>query len=104
MSHTVELQRGPGILVSTSTDAPSARRTRFPLYLQVLAGFVAGGTLGIVFGTDRVLFNIDTAELGELGMLVIRLLKTLAIPLVLFAIVHAILKTPVSGRQGRKLL
>ena len=37
-------------------------------------------------------------------MLVKRLLKTLAIPLVLFAIVQAILKTPISGRQGRKLL
>jgi DAACS family dicarboxylate/amino acid:cation (Na+ or H+) symporter len=37
-------------------------------------------------------------------MLVIRLLKTLAIPLVLFAILSGILKFSISGKQGGKLL
>ena len=77
---------------------------RFPLYLQVITGFAIGGALGAFFGTSPFFLGIGTAQLGELGMLVIRLLKTLAIPLVLFAIMHALLKTAISGREGRKLL
>jgi Na+/H+-dicarboxylate symporter len=76
----------------------------FPLYLQVVAGFIAGATVGVVFGERPIIFNVSVAEFGTLGMLVIRLLKTLAIPLVLFAILSGILKSSISGRQGRKLV
>lgn len=104
MNHSVELQSVPVVVVPTCTNEGALKSMRFPLYLQVLAGFAAGALLGVVFGTRPIFFNVGTAELGDLGMLVIRLLKTLAIPLVLFAILHAILRTPISGRQGRKLL
>lgn len=103
MNTSVELVSAPVLAPTIGQESP-LKGLRFPLYLQVLAGFAAGGLLGICFGVRPIFFSIGTAELGELGMLVIRLLKTLAIPLVLFAILHAILKTPISGRQGRKLL
>jgi Na+/H+-dicarboxylate symporter len=101
---TVELKSTTVLAAANSTSDSQLKGQRFPLYLQVLAGFAAGSLLGVCFGTRSIFFGIGTVELGELGMLVIRLLKTLAIPLVLFAIVNAILKTPISGRQGRKLL
>ena len=104
MNTSVELASVPVLVAPTSTHTSPFKGLRFPLYLQVLAGFAAGGLLGVSFGTRPIFFSIGTAELGDLGMLVIRLLKTLAIPLVLFAILQAILKTPISGRQGRKLL
>ena len=104
MNSSVELASAPVLVAPTSTHKSPLKGLRFPLYLQVLAGFAAGGLLGACFGTRPIFLSVATADLGELGMLVIRLLKTLAIPLVLFAIVQAILKTPISGRQGRKLL
>ncbi|HUS37656.1 MAG TPA: dicarboxylate/amino acid:cation symporter [Verrucomicrobiae bacterium] len=70
----------------------------------MIAGFVAGGAIGVLFGERPILFNVTVAELGTLGMLVIRLLKALAIPLVLFAILSGILKFSISGKQGGKLL
>lgn len=91
---------------STATAASSVARKKrgVPLYLQVMAGFVAGGALGIVFGERPMVFNVTVAEVGTLGMLVIRLLKALAIPLVLFAILSGILKFSISAKQGGKLL
>lgn len=42
--------------------------------------------------------------LGELGKLVIQLIKAVATPLLFFAIVDAILRTEVRGRQGAIML
>jgi hypothetical protein len=91
--------------LSAATETRPLKNTKrsFPLYLQVVAGFVAGATVGVVFGERPIIFNVSVAEFGTLGMLVIRLLKTLAIPLVLFAILSGILKSSISGRQGKKL-
>ena len=54
--------------------------------MQVLAGVTAGALLGVVFGKEAIVLGVGNEQLGELGMLVIRLLKALAVPLVLFAI------------------
>lgn len=76
-----------------------------PLYLQVILGVFAGTCLGIAFGGERYAFGlIDNAMLGQLGQLVIRLLKALATPLVFVAILDAMLNTDVSFRHGRRLL
>ncbi|MBL1264147.1 dicarboxylate/amino acid:cation symporter [Methylomicrobium sp. RS1] len=76
-----------------------------PLYLQVVIGVAAGALLGVLFGTESYGFNLlSNAALGQLGQLVIRLLKALAAPLVFFAILDAMINTDISLKHGRRLL
>ncbi|MEP6808811.1 MAG: dicarboxylate/amino acid:cation symporter [Chthoniobacterales bacterium] len=85
----------------------TARRWRFfglPLYLRVLIGLAAGILLGVVFGTRPIVFGLRNDDLGQLGFLVIRLLKALAVPLILFAILDAFLKVQISARAGGRLV
>ena len=77
---------------------------KLPLYMQVVAGVVVGAIFGVVFGKDPIFLGFGNDELGGLGMLVIRLLKALAVPLVLFAILDAFVRTRISARSGAKLL
>lgn len=87
------------------TDATTAdKRARLPLYAQVLIAVLLGTTLGVIFGTDPYLGGLKNEHLGQLGMLVIKLLKALAIPLIFFAVLDAFVKTAFSLRQGGKLL
>ncbi len=83
---------------------PTASQRRFPLYQRVLIGVAVGALFGVMFRARPILLGIGTKELGELGMLVIRLLKVLAVPLVLFAILDAFARTRISARRGGKLL
>ncbi|MRG91471.1 dicarboxylate/amino acid:cation symporter [Polyangium spumosum] len=79
-------------------------RRRFPLYVRVLAGVLVGVLLGLVFGERKYLLGLGNAELGRLGLLVVKLLKALAVPLVFFAILDAFVKTDISLRKGTRLL
>lgn len=79
-------------------------RFKVPLFARVLAGVTVGAILGVAFGKDPIVLGAGNEQLGELGMLVIRLLKALAVPLVLFAILDTFLKTQISARAGLKLL
>jgi DAACS family dicarboxylate/amino acid:cation (Na+ or H+) symporter len=72
-------------------------RIRFPLYLQIV---VAIG-LGLVVGP---LLDKDAIGLGEIGKIVIQLIKAAATPLLFFAIVNAVLKTEIRGRSALRLL
>ncbi|HEY7532779.1 MAG TPA: cation:dicarboxylase symporter family transporter, partial [Nitrospiraceae bacterium] len=66
---------------------------------------MAGGTLlGMVFGQDPYLGGLRNEDLGRVGTFVILLLKTLAIPLIFFAVLDAVLRTNLPLRQGIKLL
>lgn len=78
--------------------------SRVPLYARVLIGVVLGVVLGVVFRHEPWIFGRSNADLGPLGMLVVRLLKTLATPLIFLAIVDAFLQTAVSARAGARLL
>jgi Na+/H+-dicarboxylate symporter len=69
------------------------RRYIEQVLLAVLLGSFAGWILG-----PRAAF------LGELGSLLIRFLKTLATPLVFFAIVDAFCKTQIQGKSAFRLL
>ena len=82
----------------------AAGRPRVPLYLQVVIAVVLGSTLGVIFKKDPFFFGFGNDQLGELGLLVIRLLKALAVPLVFFAILDAFFKTRISGKSGLKLI
>ncbi len=77
---------------------------KIPLYLQVIAGVVLGSIFGVAFGKEPFLGNFGNDELGQLGLLVIRILKALAVPLVLFAILDAFVKTKITARAGVRLL
>lgn len=72
-------------------------RGKIPLSLQI-AGAMA---LGLVVGP---LVGVDAAPLGEVGKLVINLIKAAATPLLFLAIVNAVVKTEVSGRDGARML
>lgn len=69
----------------------------FPLYLQILLATGLGLLVGPVLG-ERA------ATLGELGRLVIQLIKAVAAPLLFFAIVNAIVQSEVQGRSALRLL
>ncbi len=77
---------------------------RLPLYLQVIIGVVVGALCGVAFKQGPILFGVTNDDLGALGLLVIRLLKAIAVPLVLFAILDAFVRTRISARSGVKLL
>jgi DAACS family dicarboxylate/amino acid:cation (Na+ or H+) symporter len=62
---------------------------------------VAAIALGVVLGR---LLGERAAVLGELGALVVRLLKAMATPLVFCAVVDAVARAPISGRMGLRLL
>jgi DAACS family dicarboxylate/amino acid:cation (Na+ or H+) symporter len=80
------------------------RATGLPLYVKVLIGVALGAIVGVIFGTGEILGGITTADLGTIGVLVVRVLKMLAVPLVMFAILDAIVRTNVSARMGGRLL
>src|SRR6266545_5429398 len=81
-------------------SASSGKRSTFPLYLQVLLAVVCGAALGAIFGTAPFLGGVTNEQLGQFGMLVIKLLKTLAVPLIFFAILDAFMRTSLPLRQG----
>jgi len=75
-----------------------------PLYLKVLIAVVSGAVLGVTFGSDPYLFGLKNEYLGQLGTLVVRLLKALATPLILFAILDGFIRSELSARHGMRLL
>lgn len=76
----------------------------WPLYARVLIGAVLGIALGEAFGSRPVAFGVGTPALGAAGMLVIRVLKALATPLIFFAVIDALLRSSISGRKGIRLV
>ena len=70
---------------------------RIPLYLQILAGLTFGVLTGVWLGKDA-------AVLGEIGRVVIQLVKLFAVPLLLFAILDAFLKTDIAARAAGRMI
>jgi Na+/H+-dicarboxylate symporter len=80
------------------------KKPRIPLYVRVLLAVVLGTLAGRAFGTDPIMGTFTTKDLGDLGLLVIRLLRAMAVPLIFFGVVDAFVRTEISGRQGLKLV
>ena len=70
---------------------------KIPLYARVLGGVALGIGLGIYLGTSA-------QSLGDVGKLIIQLLKTLATPLILLAVIDTILQTSIPVKQGARLI
>jgi Na+/H+-dicarboxylate symporter len=77
---------------------------RLPLYTQVLIAVIAGTIMGALFGQEPYLGGLRNEQLGRIGMFVILALKTLAIPLIFFAVLDAFLTTVLPLRQGTRLI
>ena len=75
--------------------------TRLPLYLRILIGLVLGVIAGIVIGPSAHVLDLP-------ARMILRLLGALAPPLILMAVVHALLTAEIRGvvawRLGRLLL
>jgi Na+/H+-dicarboxylate symporter len=78
----------------TSTEG---KKPRFPLYVQIIAALVLGLVLGPLLGKRA-------GPLGELGRLVVQLIKGVATPLLFFAIVNAVLRAEVAGKSALRML
>jgi Na+/H+-dicarboxylate symporter len=89
---------------TASVGAVIGRCFALPLYSQVLIAVACGAMLGSAFGQDPYLGGLRNEHLGRLGMLVITLLKTLAIPLIFFAILDAFMRTSLPLGRVTKLL
>lgn len=77
-------------------ESQAPRKRRFPLHLQIVTA-MALGLLAGPLSRERAL------GLGELGTIVIQLIKAAATPLLFLAIVSAILKTEIRGRSALRL-
>ena len=90
-----------------SEGAPAGRRSfnplRWPLYVRVVLGVVLGSFLGWKFGERPYLGDWGNADLGALGLLFIDVLKALAAPLVVLAILDAFLRIGIRRRDGLRL-
>jgi Na+/H+-dicarboxylate symporter len=71
--------------------------TEKPLTTKILIGMVVGIGVGLVAGPA-------TAGLGVVGKLFIQLIKVMAVPLVFFSIVDALISTRITWGAARKLL
>lgn len=79
-------------------------RRHVPLFVKVLLGVALGAAVGVAFGKGDIVLGVTAADLGTLGLLVVRVLRVLAVPLVLFAVLDAIVRTEVSARMGVRLI
>ena len=79
-------------------------RQPFPLYAQVLLAVICGATLGVVFGQEPYLIGLRNEQLGQVGLWVVWILKTLAVPLIFFAIIDSLIRASLPLRQGAKLV
>jgi DAACS family dicarboxylate/amino acid:cation (Na+ or H+) symporter len=73
-------------------EQAAVKRNRFPMYLRILLAMVAGAIVGLLAGKSA-------APLGEIGKVLITLIKTLAVPLLLFAVLDAFLRTQLRSRS-----
>lgn len=83
-----------------SSSYPLEKRRGIPLYIRILIGVALGTVVGMAArGNDW-----DVSAFRDIGMLVITLLKTLATPLILFAVLDAFLRTRIPARKGAKMV
>jgi Na+/H+-dicarboxylate symporter len=90
--------------VSQPRSQAQPRAFWFPLWARVALGLALGIAIGVWAGKEPIVGGFGTEQLGRLGMLVIRALKALAVPLVALVVIDALLRFRIEGRQGLRLL
>lgn len=84
-------------LAATVVDEPESRPGGLPLYVWVIAAVVVAIPVGLFWGEGAVQLNL-------LPRLIIRALSALAAPLVVLAILSAIVSNDIRGRQGARMM
>src|SRR6188508_2149289 len=86
-------------------ETPSLRETRiiawyrrFPLYLKILVGMLLGVAVGLVLSPDYAKY------FNQPAVLILRLLGAIAPPLILFAVIRALITANVKGRLAGRLI
>ncbi len=88
----VEAGPGPGV-----ADEPESRPGGVPLYVWVIGAVVLAIPAGLAWGEGA-------ARLDLLPKLIIRALSALAAPLVVLAILSAVVSNEIRGRQGARMM
>ena len=76
----------------------------WPLSVQVLIAMTLGVALGEFGGQEPYLGGLDNNTLGQIGMMIIRFLKALAVPLILFGVLDAIISSEVAAKMAGRLV
>lgn len=71
---------------------------------QVLIAIILGISLGLYSRSPWGAGSFDPGTLGQVGMLLIRFLKALALPLIFFAVADAIVRTNLAEKSGLRFL
>ena len=88
---------------TTVADEPESRPGGVPLYVWVVLAAVLAIPVGVF--VPKVINGVDVAtQLDLLPNLILRALKALATPLVVMAILSAILTNDIRGRQGGRMM
>jgi Na+/H+-dicarboxylate symporter len=88
---------------STVADDPESRPGGIPLYVWVIGAAALAVPVGLY--VPRTISGVDVAaQLDLFPNLIIRALKALATPLVVLAILSAIVTNDVRGRQGARMM
>jgi DAACS family dicarboxylate/amino acid:cation (Na+ or H+) symporter len=72
--------------------------------VQVLIAISLGISLGLFSRSPLGAGSFDPATLGQVGMVLIRFLKALALPLIFFAVADAIVRTNLAQKSGIRFL
>lgn len=84
-------------LTSTVADDPESRPGGIPLYVWVVAAALIAIPVGLFWGEGA-------SKLDILPTLIIRLIKAISTPLVVLAILSAIVTNEIHGRQGARMM
>ena len=95
---TIQIPRVQSIVSSSeSQEMKQSQTSRLPFLVsptfRILLAMVLGGVFGVVVGPRA-------GGMGEIGKVVIGLIKTLAAPLIFFAVIDAFLRTTVRAKSG----
>ena len=84
-------------LTATVADDPESRPGGIPLYVWVVGAAILAVPVGLVWGEGA-------SKLDILPTLIIRVIKAIATPLVVLAILSAIVTNEIRGRQGARMM
>lgn len=74
------------------------------LTFKIIIAIVLGVLLGVMGGDQPYFGGLQNAALGKLGLMIIRFIKGLAVPLIFFAVTNTLVKTQLSKRSGLRFL